>query len=129
MTAIQAALQSQPGKARLVELQLEGHIGTRAGKARVLEIAVVEAREIIAEGDIRIGHRRESQRRAGGPGDGIAAGADADAARGADVDMLTQIEAEVGAEPVRPAFDVIGAETVEIIARAPEETEFAAFIP
>src|SRR3546814_13017829 len=57
-------LQPQPRKTRLVELQLESHVGARTREARVFEIAVVETGEIIAENDVGVFHRRHRHRRA-----------------------------------------------------------------
>src|SRR3546814_2062860 len=43
--------------------------------------------------------------------------------------MLAEVEADIAADQVRPALDVVGAELVEIIAGAPEEADFGAFVP
>src|SRR5688572_9839593 len=43
--------------------------------------------------------------------------------------MLAKVEAEIGADQVRPTLHIIGAEAIEIIARAPEEADLGAFVP
>src|SRR3546814_3133946 len=122
-------LQPQPRKTRLVELQLESHIGARTREARVFGIAVVVTGEIIAENDVGVFHRRHRHRRAARPAEGVGVGPHTHHARRADVDMLAEVEADIAADQVRPALDVVGAELVEIIAGAPEEADFGAFVP
>src|SRR3546814_20395111 len=43
--------------------------------------------------------------------------------------MLAKVEAEVGADQIRPPLHIVRAEAVEIIARAPEDADFGALVP
>src|SRR3546814_9298585 len=90
---------------------------------------LVETGEIIAENDVGVFHRRHRHRRAARPAEGVGVGPHTHHARRADVDMLAEVEADIAADQVRPALDVVGAELVEIIAGAPEEADFGAFVP
>src|SRR3546814_12980007 len=84
---------------------------------------------MMAEGDVGVFHRRQRHRLAARPAYGIRVGPHTHRARRADVDMLAKVEAEVGADQIRPPLHIVRAEAVEIIARAPEDADFGALVP
>src|SRR3546814_10553224 len=77
-TGIGVGLKAKPRKTRLVELQLESHIGARTREARVIEIAVVKTGEVIDENDVGDFHRRHRHRRADRSAEGVGLGPHSD---------------------------------------------------
>src|SRR5690606_18137235 len=91
----------------LVELQPHRHIGAAPRVAGFLEVAVVIAGDVPAEQDPAVLERGDPDVRPDRIG--IGAGADplADAGRSADVDHAGDVEAQVEADHVAPALDVV----------------------
>src|SRR5438093_10534368 len=112
--------QSQRLQRQLVELQAHRHIGAAAAVARFLEIVIVEAQDVPADQDPAILERLDAQVGTARISEGPAADARTDCRRAADIEGVGPAEADVAANDVAPALDVVLAIAVGDVTGAPE---------